>query len=387
MYVNYVTSYDLLNREQWPKYHLGLFTAGTYIARGLVRQGITVENLGGVKTIKLPWTRLKWLIYRRWFDRDYYSWLEPLLLHSTAYQINRKLAKAKGDIVLCTENMLPICQFKTKKAIVLWTDTTLASLIDFYPHLSNLCRETKQRIYDLERANLQACRLVIFTSDWAAKRAIEIYQLNRDLVKVIPWGANLEDDRTFLETQAAIATRLPHPCKLLFVGVDWFRKGGDLAFAVAQKLNQRGIETELTVIGCQPPLQPLPAFVKVIGYLDTSTASGLKQFEQHLAASHFLVLPTQADCSPHALIEANTFGVPCLASDVGGIATIIKSGENGAIFPLQADSDCYCDYIMSVLENYERYRNLAASAFQAYQNRLNWQVSTQEVARLLQELL
>jgi len=385
MHINYVTSYDLYNPASWPKYHLGLYTAGSYIVQGLQHQGLTLENIAGDKRIKLPWTRLKWLMYRRLFHKDYYSWLEPLLLNYTAYQINRKLQKATGDLVLCTENMLPLYRLKTDCPVVLWTDTTLASLINFYPHLSNLCRETEQRIYQLESRNLQRCHKIIFTSDWAAKTALEIYNLNPQQVQVIPWGANLESDRDLPTIQDAIAQRPPHPCKLLFVGVDWQRKGGDLAFKVAEQLNQQGLATELITVGCKPPMHPLPSFVKVIGYIDKSTPTGLKEFEQLLAASHFLILPTKADCSPHVLIEANSFGVPCIATAVGGIATIVQE-DNGETFSPQGDSQVYCDYIMEIMRDRQRYEQLALSAFQAYQTRLNWQVVTQQATQVIQQI-
>ncbi len=39
------------------------------------------------------------------------------------------------------------------------------------------------------------------------------------------------------------------------MGVNWERKGGRIAFNTFEKLNQMGIETELTVCGCTPALK------------------------------------------------------------------------------------------------------------------------------------
>ena len=51
------------------------------------------------------------------------------------------------------------------------------------------------------------------------------------------------------------------------------------------------------------------------------------------AESHFLVLPTQADCTPLVIAEANAFGVPCLVSVLGGLPTLVQDGQNGRLYP------------------------------------------------------
>ena len=38
-------------------------------------------------------------------------------------------------------------------------------------------------------------------------------------------------------------------CKLLFIGSDWYRKGGDIAVEIAGSLNAMGLKTELTMLG------------------------------------------------------------------------------------------------------------------------------------------
>ncbi|GJD17235.1 hypothetical protein RIVM261_021910 [Rivularia sp. IAM M-261] len=46
-----------------------------------------------------------------------------------------------------------------------------------------------------------------------------------------------------------IKAKKPIPCKLLFIGVDWVRKGGDIALEVVKELNENGLDsTESTCI-------------------------------------------------------------------------------------------------------------------------------------------
>lgn len=387
MRIAYVTTYDVFNSSSWPVEHRGLFGAGSTIAKFLESQFIKLDYLGPLERKKSPITRIKWLIYRKLFHQDYYSWAESSTYSHYAKQIAKKLSHSDADIILCPENVILIAGLAPTKPLVLWTDAAIGSLIDYYPYLSNLCSETKSKIYSLERKALQKCQLIIFVSDWAAQEAIQLYDLDPQKVKIIPRGANIECDRTTEDIHNLLTSRPQNLCKLLFIGVDWIRKGGNIALEVAKELNKRGFPTELSVVGCQPiSNEPLPSFIKVYGFIDRSQASGEQRVQQLLGESHFLILPTQAETFGIVLSEANSFGVPCLTTNIGGIPTIIKDRLNGYKFSQNADISEYCTYITSVMSNYDEYQELAISAFDQYQSRLSWSVGCQKAIELLEEL-
>ena len=52
-----------------------------------------------------------------------------------------------------------------------------------------------------------------------------------------------------------------------------------------------------------------------------------------LATADVFVLPSLHESSPNALIEAMGIGLPCIASDVGGIADLLEDGKNGLCVP------------------------------------------------------
>ena len=55
-----------------------------------------------------------------------------------------------------------------------------------------------------------------------------------------------------------------------------------------------------------------------------------------LAAADVFVLPSLHESSPNALIEAMGLGLPCIASEVGGIVDLIADGKNGLCVPPKA---------------------------------------------------
>lgn len=235
---------------------------------------------------------------------------------------------------------------------------------------------------------MHKCSLAIYSSDWAAKSAIHDYGADPAKVKVVPFGSNTDSPFTYDTIQDVIKARPSDCCKLLFLAVDWIRKGGDVAYEVAKKLNESGLRTELTVVGCNPSFdEPLPGFMNVLGFISKSTEEGRRRIQNLILESHFLILPTLADCTPIVLCEANSLGVPCLSTTVGGIPTVVVDNVNGYLFEPKPNIADYCNYIMNLFSDFSSYRSLALSSFQEYDSRLNWRVAGQAVKGLLETII
>ncbi|UKO97154.1 glycosyltransferase family 4 protein [Nostoc sp. UHCC 0870] len=390
MKVAYVTTYDVQNPASWSKYNGGNYGASNSIAKTLTNQDILINYLGPLQKRKSWLTRSKWLYYHHLFKKDYYSWAEPIVCQNYAHQVAEKLAHLNIDIVISPEGAIPIAYLECKQPIVLWIDTTLTELINFFPHMNNLCQETKSNIYKMEKAALEKCKLLIVTSKWAVETVVKTYGIDKSKIHVIPRGANIEikPARTFADITELVKSRGEKICKLIYSGVDWQRKGGDIALAVAKQLNKMGLETELTIIGCQPSFEePLPSFVKPLGYISKNQPDGLARMCKLIGDSHFLILPTKADTNPHVLVEANAFGVPCLTTNIAGIPTVIRDDINGKTFAVDAAIEEYCHYIVKYLTHYHEYEQLAMSSFNEYLYRLNWEVAGRTAKQLILELL
>jgi glycosyltransferase involved in cell wall biosynthesis len=394
MRVAYITTYDVSDTSRWTKtdYKLGNWGAGHHLAKTLKNQGISLDYIRIPDKINESFIRyLKIRFYSKLFKKVYASWAEPLLIRDYASQISIELSNFNSDIVLGIENqsIWSMAYLQCKQPIVVWTDTSVAGLIDFYfSPFNNFCNESKKNIYAMEKAGLDRCKLVIFSSDWAAQTAIDTYGIEPSKIRVVPWGANLECNRTDEDIKDIVESRATTPCKLLFIGVDWFRKGGDTAVEVAKELNKMGLNTELLVVGHQPvTTEPLPSFVKSIGFVNKYTEEGVNKLNKLFCESHFLIMPSRAESYGHVFCEANSFGLPCLATNVGGIPSIIRDGLNGKTFSLKASLSEYCTYIASLMANYSEYKKLAHSSFNEYSSRLNWTVAGQTAKRLIRELV
>ena len=131
---------------------------------------------------------------------------EPLTLKSYAKQVESRLVRIKPDMVF-SPGTKPIAYLRTDKPIIFWADATFDGMIDFYPEFTNLCDETLRDGQRMEQAALSNCRLAIYSSEWAAKTAIDNYDVDSRKVKVVPYGANLTH---FLSADESTAER-SHP--------------------------------------------------------------------------------------------------------------------------------------------------------------------------------
>lgn len=379
MKIGYITTYDATDVNNWS----GL---GYYISKALKEQFEEFYYIGNLREKYSTLFKFKTVISKYIFNKNYLRRREPIILRSYAHQVGEELSGVKIDIVF-SPTTLPIAYLEIDRPIVFWTDATFAGMIDFYPNFSNLGEETVKNGNAMEKSALDRCRLAIYSSEWAAQTAINYYEIDPSKVKIVPFGANIHCNRNFGDIRKIVNSRPSNKCKLLFLGVDWLRKGGDMAFKIAKELNKSGLETELTIAGCQPTIEkPVPNFVRSLGFISKSTEKGSKKINDLLAESHFLILPSRAEAFGIVFCEANSFGVPCLSTNVGGIPTVIKDGLNGKLFSKDANITEYCTYISNLFLNYSQYKNLALSSFNEYQSRLNWSVAGHSVKKLLMEL-
>lgn len=386
MKIAYVTQYDVRDRTTWSPTQLGMCQAAYYIARQLEALGGELHYAGGVRKMRSLTTKLKWEFYRRVQHKDYYRWAEPSVVANCGKQLDRRLKKADFDVVLGVENSLSLACLKTDKPKVLWTDAPLSALIDFYPYMSNLCRETKGHVYYFERQAIESCAAIVFPSQWAADSAIRTYEIPPEKVRVIPWGANFENMPDRDTVQQAISRRDRQTCELLWVGVDWQRKGGDLALETAKLLQNSGLPTVLNVVGRVPDSVVKLPQIRYFGYLNKQQPDAAKKLAEIFGRSHFFILPTQAETYGLVFAEAQGFGLPCLATKIGGIPTVIEHYQTGWLGDRNVTPQDYARVVRELFEDRETYQKFARSACDRYHQYLSWDVSCKALMHLLEEV-
>lgn len=379
MNIAYVTADDPHNLKSWS----GL---SFYIAESLKPHGAKIHYLGPLQSEVSPTLGLRRRFWRL-FGKEVLEDREPSIVRGRGRQVREKLKGLDVDLILATHTEL-LAECETDLPIAYWSDSNFACMLGAYPYFQNLNPCVIRRGHAYERRALDRAGLVFYACDWARDAAIKHYGIAPEKVKVIPFGANIQCDRSAADVDRLIDARPKDRCQLLFLGKVWERKGGDTAVAVAEALNQSGLPTTLTLIGSQPPEgKLLPSFVRKTGFINKSDPAGLRQFNELIAQSHYLILPSRAEAFGIVFCEAASFGVPSLATKAGGIPTAVRDGGNGRTFALAAPAAEYAAFIHEQFANYANYEALARSAFREFETRLNWGVSGASAMGHLRALL
>jgi glycosyltransferase involved in cell wall biosynthesis len=115
------------------------------------------------------------------------------------------------------------------------------------------------------------------------------------------------------------------PPKILFVGGNFVRKGGDLLVDVFRR--RFAGRAELHLVTSEPPRElPPGATVHALG-------PGDPRLHALYAEAALLALPTRADFVPQVILEAMAAGAPVVATRVGGIPDLVDDGATGVLIP------------------------------------------------------
>ena len=352
------------------------FWSGTpkHFIRGLRRHGHEVVTIGPLEPRMPLWGRLKQHFYRHIRSNRYLMNRDCALLRARARQANAALLQQATADAVIVFHIPDAAYLQCAAPIVIVHDLTWHQLVDFYPDYARttLARETVEDGYELDRLALHNCERVLFSSRWAAGSAIGDYDVDPAKVAAHPFGANLASVPERSELGQHIRRRGTGPCRLLFIGVEWDRKGGDIAVAIAQQLNDWGVAVELQIVGCDPP-RPAPHFVRSMGFLPKGDPAACRRLQELLSGADFFVLPTRADCIPAALIEAAAFGLPAVTSNVGGIPEIVGDGRWALALPPGARATEYARWIQASYVARDVYERMAWAARADFEDRLNWE--------------
>lgn len=268
---------------------------------------------------------------------------------------------------------------------LLQTDIPILGLSDInhllaqdYKSFQDLWSWSWQELAEIEVTALQKFKKIAYPTQWVAQSSIRDLHIDAQKIFIAPLGANIEDSE-IPEYEQVVRTKKSDICRLLFLGVDWERKGGAIAFDTLKALLSMNIPTELIVCGCTPPSTYSHPSMKVIPFLDKNDFHQRSALHQLLSTSSFLLLPTRAEAYGIVFCEASCFGLPSVSTNVGGVSGVISEGKNGHLLPPRAHGNEYAQLIAEIWEDEHRYCALSLASRKEYEYRLNWKAWAETV--------
>jgi N-acetyl-alpha-D-glucosaminyl L-malate synthase BshA len=195
----------------------------------------------------------------------------------------------------------------------------------------------------------------IITSPSRAYACESILRKYKEKVVVIPNGINLNDFNLRYSKDECRRILNLHTMRkiILFVGGLEPRKAPDILIKAMAKVVKSAPDSELVIVGTGSMEKVLKNLVRSLGISEHVRFTGfVKNNEKVLyyRSADVFVLPSLYEIFGIVNLEAMACGVPIVASKVGGISEVIKSGVNGLLVPPR-DVDALADAIMYLLEN------------------------------------
>ncbi len=298
---------------------------------------------------------------------DHYRFLSVHL----ARQFQARIASARCDVLFAPMASVELAYLKTDIPVVYLSDLTWSNIVDYYPGASNLHGWANREAHRIESAAMHRADELIYPSQWAIDSAADDYGISRQRLHLVPFGANFP--KADLPTRdQAIQHPLSNEVRLLWVGVNWQRKGGGIAYECLLSLLGMGVPAHLTVCGCVPPESFHHPQITVIPFLNKNAPLQRRQLSNLYLQSHLLLFPTQAEAYGIVVCEASAHGLPSLVRDTGGTAGMLTEGRNGFLLAADAEGSAYASKVKEIIDKPERYAALSASSRAEYEERLNW---------------
>ena len=301
------------------------------------------------------------------YDESY----NEIVAKNFAKQIELKLEKKKIDFLITFDSSL-IAFLNTNIPIILWTDLLYSDYYDHYFHRKNISKETKKSIKKIEKKAISNCYKVILSTNWALNKAKEKYEKMFYKFHLLHFGPSLRKSIPSSQINKFISKRSKKKLSLITLSVNWERKGLDKLIKLNKLLIQKGIKSQLTIIGIKNKIIK-DKNIKIINFINKNEEYGEEKISKNLTKNHFHLLFSNSEAYGISLVEANSRGLPNISFKVGGISQIVKKNVSGKLFDINENIELIANYIIKIFKNNKRYKKLCKSSYKEYRNNFSYE--------------
>jgi glycosyltransferase involved in cell wall biosynthesis len=304
------------------------------------------------------------------FGHRYSGDRERVYLRWLAWQVERAAAANACDVVFSPGSQA-VSRMRSDIPIVFCADAPFGALVDFYEGYSSIADRYRRCGFRQEADAHARCAAAIYPSRWAADIAMKLHGAAPARTHVIPFGANIRA-ASLADIDEILDARTAAPIRVLFIGREWARKGGDLTVEACRQARRAGLDLFLHVVGVGQDIVPAEPWIVAHGVLRKGDAAERATLERLLFTCHVFFVPSRAEAYGMAFCEAAAWAMPSLTTAVGGIGAIVRDGVTGWTLAPDAAPSTFAEKLIEMTSDRDRYRAMAWQARREYESRLNW---------------
>jgi glycosyltransferase involved in cell wall biosynthesis len=221
----------------------------------------------------------------------------------------------------------------------------------------------------------------ICVSDMVRTRLIAQYGLTPSKLVTIHNG--VETSRYYCSDEARKGESASNTPMLLCVARLEHEKGLDTLIRALELVSRQSTRYTCTILGSGRLENDLREMCVWSGIASNVKFEGfVADVRAYLGASDIFVLPSRNEGLPYALLEAMASGLPCIATDVGGVREVISDGADGKIVPSESP-DQLAAAILELIANNDLRLNMGKRARAKIESSFNMDASVKRVWALL----
>jgi glycosyltransferase involved in cell wall biosynthesis len=211
--------------------------------------------------------------------------------------------------------------------------------------------------------------------EFVRQSIIEDYHIDKSRVATIGGGVNF--DRLPEKIQRDHA----HPT-VLFIGKDYYRKGGDLLLKAFNLVRQSVPTARLIMV----TNGPIPAGTDLKNVQIVSPTWDRATIQSLYEEADCFVLPSRLETWGDVLLEAMAYGLPCIGVAGDAMNEIIVNGETGLIVPPE-DLTALAAAVQSILVNREARERMGAAARQRVEKLFTWDMVVNRLLPIIESTI
>lgn len=248
-----------------------------------------------------------------------------------------------------------------EKPHFIYTDHTMRAN-QYYPEGDKHIDLMKECI-PYEEQSLKKATLVFTMSDNITRSLIEQYNLPEEKIIRVNGGINSPISGQFDSARYSQKN-------ILFIGIDWERKGGPILVDAFTKVKAKHRDATLTIIGCSPKVKI--AGIEVIGRIPQ------KEISRYLSKASCFCMVSRREPFGIVYLEAMHAGLPVIASNLGAAPDFVINDQTGFLVEPD-DIEWLAERIEQLISNPEKCRLMGEQAQKLASSEYTWERTQQKM--------
>lgn len=239
--------------------------------------------------------------------------------------------------------------------------------------VGKLSGEHVREATQVQKRVLDSASHVFVLTDWCKHSMVTDFGLPDKKVSVVYAGANLAIPAGVNESRQQE--------EILFVGIDWERKGGPLLIEAFRLLRKRLPNAKLRIVGCTPRDLAEESGVILEGFFDKRDPEQYEKLCRLYLRSSVFCLPSEFDPFPNVIIEAASVGLASVAIDNGSRREAIHDGVTGYL--ADGTPQAVADALWQALSDRDKCHEMGAAAKAHAAAEFTWNAVIQKMDRVI----